>query len=375
MNARLEVPHDVHRRMTPVMYVARFEMMRSRGFERSPVVCCLFVALASALSFDLGAERIWRASEERCFAVVNKMVRSGNWLVPRLAPGAQPRLQKPPLFDWAATAAADLAGGASIVTLRSVSVLASLAVAGVVFAWGCSIGGFAQAVASVLALAGTTVFVVRARYGDAEALLALTTLLALATFERLWRTRDARFLPVLAASVALAILTKATAALLAISAPLAVWLALHGSLRLAFRPRVLAWGVVALTAGLAWHTALLIVVPGAMDQLIGFALQPVGATAGEFSAAHFRSVFFYLPRFPVQSLAASLLLPWIIRDAIRTRFWRDDNRVRFLATSAVSIFVAWSLVPQKQMHYLLPLTPLFALLCGDVVSRGLEIDT
>ncbi|MGH2898321.1 MAG: hypothetical protein ACRDMZ_06570, partial [Solirubrobacteraceae bacterium] len=111
--------------------------------------------------------------------------------------------------------------------------------------------------------------------------------------------------------------------------------------------------------------------PGAFAQFVGFALHPVGASEAPKSAAHFRDPFYYLPRFPLQALPATLLLPWVIADAARTRFWRDDERLRFVAVSFAAIFVAWSIVPQKQLHYLLPLTPFYALLCGHWISTRL----
>jgi len=98
------------------------------------VAVLAFVALE--LGYQLGAEHIWRAAEQRCNAVVNEMYRSGDWLVPRMGPTEPPRLQKPPLFYWAATVAAKLAGGPSVVTLRSVSLLAGLGLVAAVFVWG-----------------------------------------------------------------------------------------------------------------------------------------------------------------------------------------------------------------------------------------------
>jgi 4-amino-4-deoxy-L-arabinose transferase-like glycosyltransferase len=300
------------------------------------------------------------------------MYRSGDWLVPRTASTEPPRLQKPPLFYWAATAAAKLAGGLSVVTLRSVSLLAGLGLAVVVFLWGRSVGGFGCGIASTLSLAAVAMFVTRARYGDAESLLALTTTVSLGTFERLWFRRERWLLPLLSTSLALAFLAKGSAAALTIGVPIGVWLTLHRSLRLVLRPRVIACLAVATALAFAWYAAIAVEVPGASFELLGFALHPLGAANAHDSAAHFREFYYYLPRFPLQTLPASLLLPWLVRDAVRTRFWRDDPRVRFIATSLVSIFAAWSLVPQKQMHYLLPIVPLYALLCGVFAARRIR---
>ncbi len=350
----------------------------SRSAVRSPVTarqvviaCATLSAVTLGLSFRLGAEPVWRYSEQRCFAVVGEMVRSGDWLVPRMGENAAPRLSKPPLFYWAASLSAKVAGEASVSSLRSVSVLCGVALAIVVFVWGRSLAGFSGGIASMLSLAATALFVVRSRYGDAEPLLALTTTVSLLTFESLWRTRDARLLPILAGAVALGFLTKGTAALLVVFTPIVVWLAIHRELRLLLRPRILAWSAVSAVVGLSWYAVILGTVPGALEQLVSSASLPVGGSSAGAESVHYRSFLYYLPRFPLQALPASLLLPWLVIDGVRTRFWRGDERLRFVATSFVAIFVAWSLVPQKQMHYLLPLAPLLALLCGSWISRAL----
>src|SRR5262245_15953233 len=99
------------------------------------------------------------------------MVDSGDWLVPRFE--GLVRLQKPPLFDWTAAALAELAGGHSRLTLRSVSAASALALALAVFAVGRSLGGFSAGLCSTAVLAGCALFWNRGRIGDAEMLLAL----------------------------------------------------------------------------------------------------------------------------------------------------------------------------------------------------------
>jgi len=82
--------------------------------------------------------------------------------------------------------------------------------------------------------------------------------------------------------------------------------------------------------------------------------------------AHRRPVWWYLPWFP------ALLLPWAawpaawraMRDALRL----DDRGVRFLAAWALPVFVGFSLVSGKQVHYLLPLLPAAAL----ALARALD---
>lgn len=334
--------------------------------RRAVLIAALFAALAAGLFVRLDSAAMWRSSEERCFAVVAEMVRSGDWLLPRL--NGAPRLQKPPLFYWAGAAAAELAGGHSLWTLRSVSAVAALALAAAVFAAGRSLGDFRTGALAAAVLGATALFYDRGRTGDAEMLLALLVFAALAVFERLWRTRDARLLPVLALLVGLGFLTKATAALLGIFAPIAVWLALHDGLRLALRPAVLGWGLVAVAIGLSWYAAILWRVPGSAGLLGELLLSPFGVQVGT-DARHLRELWYYWPRFPAVTAPAGLLLPWLAYEAWKQHFFRDEPRLRFFATSFAALLLAWTFIPQKQVHYLLPLAPLQALVAARVLEQ------
>jgi 4-amino-4-deoxy-L-arabinose transferase-like glycosyltransferase len=193
-------------------------------------------------------------------------------------------------------------------------------------------------------------------------LMVAFTTSALFAFER-------RKLPALAVLFALAFLTKATAALVNVIVPIAVWLAVRRSLRTLLEPHVLAWAAAATLACVAWYAAVLVSVPGAPALLREFLFVPLGAGHSDLASDHYRSVLWYVPRFLGAAAPAILLLPWVVRDGVRTRLWRDAPRTRFVASSALALFVAWSLVPQKGRHYLLPILPLFALLCGGPLTR------
>jgi 4-amino-4-deoxy-L-arabinose transferase-like glycosyltransferase len=325
----------------------------------------LFAVIAAGLFVRLGGDPLERSSEERCFAVVGEMVRSGDWLVPRL--DGAPRLQKPPLYYWAGALAASLSGGPSLLSLRSVSAVAGLALALSVFLVAGSLGDFSTAACSSAALATTALFYVRGRVGDAEMLLTLLVFLALAVFERLWRTRERRLLPLLAVFVGLGFLTKATAALLCVATPIALWLALHKSLHLALRPVVLGWGLVAAAIGLSWYAVILLHVPGSVELFRAYLFGPLGTQAGT-DATHLREIYYYWPRFPIVAAPAGLLLPWIAWEAWRQRLFRGDPSLQFFALAFVSLLAAWSLVPSKQVHYLLPLVPLQALVLGRLAA-------
>ena len=325
----------------------------------------LFLAIALGLFVGLGSDRMWRESEERCAKVVAEMVRSGDWLVPRL--DGETRLQKPPLFYWAGALSAELFGGPSLLTLRSVSGLAALLLAAAVWRAGRALGSERSADLCTFVLAACAFFFIRGRVGDAEMLLALLVFLSLFVFEVLWRSRDRRLLPALSVLVGLAFLTKATAALLSIFASILVWLALERSLRLAIRPAVLAWSLLGAAIGLSWYAVIVWRVPEAGEALRAFLVAPLGKQAGT-NATHLRGPFYYLLSFPGQLLPAAVLLPWLAWEAWRGGFWRAEPRVRFWAVAFVAQFVGWSLLPSKQYHYLLPAVPVYALVAGRTLE-------
>ncbi|HTO52291.1 MAG TPA: glycosyltransferase family 39 protein [Myxococcota bacterium] len=331
------------------------------------LVLALFGAIAAGLTVKLGHDKMWRSSEERCVQVVTGMLDSGDWLVPRI--DGTPRLQKPPLFYWAGAAVAEVSGARVLIALRATSVLAALALAAAVFAVGFSLGQLSGALASLLSLGATALFYLRGRTGDAEMLLALFVFLALAAFERLYATRDRRLLPALATCVGLAFLAKATAALLCILAPIAVWLAWERRLSLALRPAVLGWALLALAISLSWYALILARVPDAQQLFQEYLIGPLGMHASGRDATHLRSFGYYWPRYLLNAAPASVALLWAAWEGWQTRFWRDDPRLRFYAVAALSQITAWSFVPSKQIHYLLPMVPLQAVWIGGLVAR------
>jgi 4-amino-4-deoxy-L-arabinose transferase-like glycosyltransferase len=131
---------------------------------------------------------------------------------------------------------------------------------------------------------------------------------------------------------------------------------------------VLAWGLVALAIGLSWYAAILVRVPGSSGRLSELALSPFGVQVGR-DARHLRELWYYWPRFPIVTAPTGLLLPWLAYEGWKRRFWRDDPRLRFFATSFATLLLAWTFIPQKQIHYLLPLVPLQALVAGRLIAQ------
>jgi 4-amino-4-deoxy-L-arabinose transferase-like glycosyltransferase len=93
-----------------------------------------------------------------------------------------------------------------------------------------------------------------------------------------------------------------------------------------------------------------------------------GQTSGRLveSFAHKLPFWWYLVRLPL------LLLPWLLFKP----FWQgirklsfNDYGVRFCIAWALPVFIAFSLVSGKRIHYLLPLMPALALLLARVADE------
>jgi 4-amino-4-deoxy-L-arabinose transferase-like glycosyltransferase len=92
-----------------------------------------------------------------------------------------------------------------------------------------------------------------------------------------------------------------------------------------------------------------------------------GQTAGRMveSFAHARPFWWYLPLLPI------LLFPWLLWGGV----WRGLKRLpldagaRFCLAWVAPSFLAFSLISGKQVHYLLPLFPAFALLAARGLGR------
>ncbi|HYP68462.1 MAG TPA: glycosyltransferase family 39 protein, partial [Thiobacillaceae bacterium] len=94
-----------------------------------------------------------------------------------------------------------------------------------------------------------------------------------------------------------------------------------------------------------------------------------GQTANRMvdSFAHRRPFWWYLPLLPV------LLYPWMVwpglwRAVAATFSTRLARGMKFCLAWGVPVFVAFSLISGKQIHYLVPLFPMFALLSAQALA-------
>jgi 4-amino-4-deoxy-L-arabinose transferase-like glycosyltransferase len=95
-----------------------------------------------------------------------------------------------------------------------------------------------------------------------------------------------------------------------------------------------------------------------------------GQTAGRIvnSFAHNHPIWWYLPWLPV------VLFPWLLwlplwRGFRKLPHYQNDMGVRFCVVWLVVVFASFSLISGKQLHYLLPTVPGFALLTAYLLAK------
>ena len=111
--------------------------------------------------------------ERRIFAVAMGMLRSGDYLVPRL--GTETRLTKPPLYYWLAAGIQRATTLGDRIAYRLPSILAALGLIACVF-WCCrALGAHAIAVAAALTVPAVSIFYANARVANFDMLLSVLT--------------------------------------------------------------------------------------------------------------------------------------------------------------------------------------------------------
>lgn len=323
---------------------------------RRPLAVVLAIA-ATLLVWRLGAYGLWESTEARYAEIAAAMVRSGDWLVPRL--NGIVHLDKPPLAYWT-TAAGLVALGIDALGARVGQVAASLATIAVVHRWAEDRGGPLAGVAASLSLLSMPLFFALSRSVSTDAWLALWVVLAIDSARRGSRPGAPRGWRLLAwAAIGTGFLTKGPVILLWTAAPAIAWAAAtRGWRRLA---RLLdPWGVVlAVAIALPWYIAVAASRPEAIDYWLG------GQTAGRMTAAYEGESDAWWAYLPVALWGAG---PWIFPAAAGLIGGSGRRSIvpdrALLAAWIVVPLVLFSIFPTKRANYLLPMLPAVALAAG-----------
>jgi len=303
--------------------------------------------------------------EPREGLVVQEIVRTGNWVLPRVNETELP--SKPPLFHWLAAVAALARGSVDEWSIRLPSALLSLVGVLAVFAAGTALWGAGPG--SVAALVLVTTFEWTRAATNARVDMALTVGLEVAFLAWLFfvRTGSGRWLVPLYLGIAFATLAKGPAGIVlpgavAVASMVVQWDATPLRRMRLFRGAL----VVAVLAG-AWYALALHQAGRELfeKQILRenvFRLFDADTGTGDYQG-HRHSALWLAGVFLIGFLPWTAFFP-----AVVSRLWqarrtlRRDDAVIYLGLWSVTVFVLYAIAVSKRGVYLLSLYPAVALL-------------
>ena len=330
------------------------------------------LCLATALLFaGTASTPPTERKEVRVWEVVHWMVASGDWLVPRI--DGAPHLTKPPLYFWLASAVSSLRGGETLLTFRLPSMLAALVLTALTVGWTRRYGSRELSIVAGATLLMMGRFLAWGRLGTFEMLLAALSAGALIVFYKALEEDRRSLVPPFFGLFALAVLTKGTAPLFTIAAPAAAWMVVRRKMGPFRSPLALLCLGGMLVVGLSWYLVLVWRVPEAREVFLNQALLPVVSETSAASASQHKERFdFYFAALFEITFPISVVLPLVVRRAWKSRAWRENPALRFAAVNVATVFVCFSLLPNKQGHYILPIFAPLAILTAESFIEGLK---
>jgi 4-amino-4-deoxy-L-arabinose transferase-like glycosyltransferase len=330
----------------------------------SPIVRFLIlVAVACPLYLaGLGTEGIHRAQEARIAEVAREMRVSGNWLVPKL--NAQVRLRKPPLPYWAVLGSYGLFGRVNEFAARFPTALCAIAGILLTGAFGARLFGARAGVFSGMILATTPLFIHQGRLAEADVPITLFVIAALFAFDRGFREDRGVWQAAFFAAMGVAFMTKGVPGLVIPLVAALGWLLWEGRGREALRPPFLGGLLLTVLIVLPWYAMMWHQYPEATAAFRDETLGRLGE-----DAPHAQPFYYYFYRLPLH------FLPWIVSLPLAWWDLRRDPATRRAArlplTWAVGGLVFLTLLQGKQPHYLVPILPPLAILCGGGIDRAI----
>ncbi|HXZ85647.1 MAG TPA: glycosyltransferase family 39 protein, partial [Myxococcota bacterium] len=326
-------------------------------------------AIGLVALLGLGAIGLVDYDEAAYGEVARAMLRSGDWLVPRLC-GAE-FFEKPPLLYWTAAAGMALLG-VGPAGVRLGTTLAGLAAPLVLFGFARRPLGERAAFASALVLASSLEFAVLARIAFTDMLLSLWLVLCVGALHRAFedQQRGTRWFALACLASALAVLTKGAIGVLLPAAAGLAELALRRRLRDALRPSWLALGLaIVIGIGCSWYLALGLTRPDGFAFMRALFLEHHVGRFSQPMQGHGGSVLYYLPVLALGLFPWSPLVPLALA---RLRLRDGDERARFLrlfALFSAITFAFFSAAATKLANYVAPALPGLALALGALATE------
>lgn len=310
-----------------------------------------------------------RGEESRRGRIAWEMVRSGDWLVPRVQ--GLPRLTRPPLQYWAISGIGILRGQVDAIAVRLPCVLATLLTVLLVYAhgrcWMSRLGAFSSA-----AIYATFAQVLQlGRLGETEAIFTFLLSAALLIWHigvlRSWKPINIWVLAYFFAG--LATLTKGPQAPLYFAGGIGVYLLLTRQWRFAVSWSHLAGITLSLTLVGAWQIPFTLAL--GQERVSHVYLSEV---AKRFEDSQVMTFVSHLAVFPIE-VWLGCLFPWSLlllaysRKDFRQALDQSSRPVIFLAGCIAIAFPSVWIPPEARTRYFMPLFPCFALLCGCVLEQ------
>jgi len=325
--------------------------------SRERVVTAIVVAAIVALYLvRLGATAFWDPDEGRYASVAAAMVRSGDWILPRL--GGVPYLEKPPLLYWSTAASFRLFGFSEWAGRLPIALFAFAGI-GATFLLGRRAVDRRTGWVAAAILAASPGFFAMGRLLTTDMPLCGAMTVALAAFFLAAESRSPRGYLLFWGASAAAMLAKGPVALVLTLFVAVAYAALSRQWRVL---REMRWGAGALFVAalvLPWFVAVQLRHPEFMEF---FVVKQHLERFLSSQAEHRESIFFFVPVFLVGFFPWWLFLP-----AAAGRDCRGDQERRlalFLWLWAGTIFAFFSISSGKLMSYILPALPPAALLVG-----------
>ncbi|MGH7571821.1 MAG: ArnT family glycosyltransferase [Gemmatimonadota bacterium] len=321
-----------------------------KALARRPIVP-LSVLAATLLLWNLGGYGLWESTEARYAEVAARMVRSGDWLTPRLNFIAH--FEKPPLAYWASAAGMAVLG-VNEPGARIGLVAAALAILAVVYRWSVETGGRAAGVAAFLSLLSAPLFFALSRSLTTDLYLALCVLVAADAARRGTQRGGSRAWRVAAwAAVGAGFLAKGHVVLLWTAVPALAWTAWSGHwsrLRRLLDPVGI---LIGLAVALPWYLVQIGRHPGLVDFWLGrqTAVRVLEPFEGEVEPWWFL-------------LGVLAWAGWLWTVPAALDLWHRRRQRPYGIAWVVVPLVAFSLFPTKRANYLLPLLPPLAMAAG-----------
>ncbi len=351
--------------------------MPSSKLSLSAAILLLIGFWAAGWLAGLGGMEI-RGEEGRRLLPAVEMLKTGDWLVPRI--GGEVYLRKPPMINWLA-ALSFQAGGAQNEWLgRLPSALATLALGlGILLGLRRPFGLTAALLAAVFAM-GNVSLLEKGRLAEIEAIYIVFTGLACAWWSAAWLRERSPWMTWLPAGflLGLGMLAKGPVHLVFFLLPVlgTLWHAgraglKDGGLRALLRPAPLA-GLLLCAGVFALWALPMLQATGAGETGSVWARQFTDRMAGEGDAAGSFSLGKWLAQFPrtlVNFLPWALFLPLLWKPGAHAH-WSARQRAWFLGcrTGMIAAAVLVLLSPGSSSRFVMPLVAVPALLLGAVMG-------